>query len=131
LKALYFAYILTILTLSLIPMHDMNINNNDKFNHFIAFFVFTILGFLAYRFKYISLFFIGLLVGIAIEVFQYFVKYRSTEFADLVADSIGILLALIVIFLFNRLIKSSKEVLLFNINLNKMKEEHFGKKTSY
>ncbi len=113
-----------ILVLSLIPLGNVELNQHDKFNHFIAFFVFTILGFFAYRFGYFFLFIIGLTVGVLIEVFQSFTKYRSAELADLLADGGGVLIGIFMIFLFNRVFfKVNKNFALYNINLNKVEEE--------
>ncbi len=122
---MYFVYILLIFVLSLIPLGDISVNQHDKVNHLIAFFVFTVLGFLAYRFGYFMLFFVGILAGGLIEIFQGFTKYRSSEVADLVADGIGIFLGIFVAFLLNKTLFRDKESIpVYNINLNnRLKEE--------
>ncbi len=126
LKVIYFFYVFIVLVLSLLPLGNNSITQHDKINHSIAFFIFTFLGFLAYRFGYIYLFFSGLSLGVLIEFLQSFVKYRSTELADILADLSGIILALFFIFLIKRFIILGENVYtIYNINLNKkLKEEN-------
>ncbi len=111
--------------LSLIPLGSNSITEHDKINHSVAFFIFTLLGFLAYKFRYTTLFFIGLIGGISIELFQYFDKYRSAELADLAADTVGISIGIFVIFIIKKLLHSTENIFtVYNINLNKpLKEE--------
>ncbi len=125
LKVLYFLYIFIVLSLSLLPLGNNSITQHDKVNHFIAFFIFTVLGFLAYRFGYIYLFISGLILGIFIEISQSLVRYRSTELADILADTAGILAALFIIFLIKKFIFLGENIYtIYNINLNKkFKEE--------
>ena len=67
--------------------------SSDKLNHFVAFFVLSLLTDLAYpkntiKFKAISLF----LYGLIIECVQWQLPYRSFSLLDLAADSGGILI---------------------------------------
>ena len=110
-RFIYFLYILTVFILSILPLGSLaSLNEHDKINHAIAFFILTGLGFLAYKFRYIYLFFIGLFFGVIIELFQSFTKYRSAEFLDLVADLSGIILAITVVFFYEFFFKKNKEL---------------------
>ena len=78
----------------------------DKLNHFSAFGTLTVLGGLAWpgRLARLSL---GLLAyGGLIEVLQTQVPGRSAEWADLLADGVGILLGLALLRLLRRLARS-------------------------
>ena len=122
-KILYVLYIVMLICLSLMPLGNFHtLNTHDKINHFLAFLVFTIIGFLGYRFKYFYLFLIGISVGSMIEILQSFTKYRSAELLDLFADTVGILVGIIIIILFNKLIfmaNGKRSLTMYNINLKK------------
>lgn len=76
----------------------------DKQNHFIAFFVLFILLSFAYQ-TLTTVKKIGLLiiVGFQIEITQYFIPDRFFSLLDIVADSIGILIGIVVCRLFSRI----------------------------
>ena len=78
----------------------------DKVNHFIAFFVLGLFLHLSYSIKYRYSFTILLFYGIFIEFSQMFAINRSSEILDVVADTVGILVA---IFLYKFLIKEYYE----------------------
>jgi len=67
----------------------------DKSNHFLAFAFLTLLILHAYRLKYISAFVWMLLYGIFIEISQLFAVNRSCEVLDVLADTLGIVIGLI------------------------------------
>lgn len=105
-NALYIAVIITItiLVLSLIPVSDVlmsGVKNSDKFYH-IFFYTLLSLSWLFYykpfkKIKVKAAISVGLLIyGIIIEVLQStLTTYRTGDFYDVVADAVGIVIALI------------------------------------
>jgi len=91
-KIAFFGATISILTLALIPSGGGVDTGWDKANHFIAFFVLALLLNRAssttharIRNSLALLFF-----GIMIEVLQSFLSYRSSDYHDVIADSVGI-----------------------------------------
>ena len=80
--------------LALVPAPPVSIDLGwDKLNHMLAFTTLAFSGYLSYPFSTgrRALILFGLLIfGGLIEVLQLFVPGRSSEWADLLADSIGI-----------------------------------------
>ncbi|AKF25938.1 hypothetical protein YH65_03620 [Sulfurovum lithotrophicum] len=68
---------------------------SDKWTHFLAFAVLTLLLRLSYRTKVLSTVAMMLFYGVFIEISQYFTPNRSTEFLDVAADAIGIAIGLL------------------------------------
>ncbi|MBI4684809.1 MAG: VanZ family protein [Nitrospirae bacterium] len=97
LKVVFFVCLATITVLSLIPSPEIDISKDisDKFMHFMAYFITTALLCFAFRPVRISLSLIyGLLIffySIAIEIFQYFLPYRTCSLGDMIANLSGIL----------------------------------------
>lgn len=89
LKIIFVVYTLIICFLSFYPIEETP--TSDKLNHFIAFFVFAVLLKVSFKTGYFATFFYSLLFGTFIEFVQYFLPFRSCEFADIVADSFGAL----------------------------------------
>lgn len=85
--------------LALTPQHIEVIEGFwDKQNHFIAFFVLALLLGLAYsQLTAIKKFGLLLLMGFQIETMQYFIPGRFFSLLDVVADSIGILMGMVVL----------------------------------
>jgi len=98
----------SIYILALIPLEIAEIATPlwDKTNHFIAFFVLSILLKLSYKLKSTTIFCILFIYGVFIELSQLlFTTTRFGEVNDVVADVIGILIGLVVIIIgrfFNR-----------------------------
>jgi len=79
----------------------------DKVVHTFFYFVFSLLWFFALRFSFEKqsqakllrlVFLIAFLFGIAIELFQaFFTTYRSGDVTDVIANTFGILLAIVLI----------------------------------
>ncbi len=67
----------------------------DKSNHFLAFAVLTILLLQAYHIRYRFTFAWMLLYGIFIEISQLFTVNRSGELLDVLADTIGIVIGIV------------------------------------
>ena len=82
---------LTILALALAPSEAaFSATGWDKTNHLLAFSVLALLGFRAYPGRW-TVVILGLLAyGGLIEILQSFTPDRSAEWADLVADSVGL-----------------------------------------
>lgn len=89
---------LVVMALSLMPAEvPMPSTGWDKSNHFLAFFVLTLLGGVAYPGR-TALVLTGLLAyGGLIEVLQSFTPSRSAEWGDLLADAVGLLLGWMVL----------------------------------
>ncbi|MFH0710377.1 MAG: VanZ family protein [Pseudomonadota bacterium] len=83
--------------LALTPQHIEAMDGMwDKQNHFVAFFVLFILISFAYNhFSEVKKIALLLLVGFQIEVTQYFIPGRFFSTLDIVADSIGILIGVV------------------------------------
>ncbi|MGB1190652.1 MAG: VanZ family protein [Pseudomonadales bacterium] len=66
----------------------------DKVNHIVAFFVLAAL--MEYAFPYLKAWSIKLLplvaFGVSIELLQFWIGYRYFEWADMVADGVGLML---------------------------------------
>jgi len=111
-SALYINFIV-IEYLALTPQHIEVLDGLwDKQNHFMAFFVLYIL--LSFSYKYFStLKKIGilLLVGLQIEIAQYFIPGRFFSLMDIVADSIGIVMGILVLKMMYWLRKKLKTLL--------------------
>ena len=89
---------------------ETDIPSLDKGVHFVEF---AILGFLlslgfflnlktSPRTRLVWVLVIGILLGGIIEIYQYFLPARSFEILDLAADSLGILIGLLVFFFLSR-----------------------------
>ena len=107
-KILFFIASIAILILALLPNGGID-TGWDKANHFIAFFTLSFLLNRASSTIYARLRNMISLVGfgILIEVLQSFVKYRDSDFNDVIADSVGILVFQLLLSLY-RLIRSFK-----------------------
>ncbi len=97
-KVVFFITFFTIEYLALTPQHIEVIEGFwDKQNHFIAFFVLTLLLGLAYsQLTAIKKFGLLVLMGFQIEITQYFIPGRFFSLFDIVADSIGIVISMVV-----------------------------------
>lgn len=88
---MFWACVLGVLALSLLPLSpQLPTTGWDKTNHLLAFSVLTILGNQAYRGR-TAMVLLGLLAyGGLIEILQSFTPDRMAEWADLLADSLGL-----------------------------------------
>lgn len=100
---IFLAYTAAIFLLAVFPVDHSLGSQNDIINHVLAFFVFMILGSLAYK-KMVSLLLviIGIIYGAVIEFIQYFIPYRQASWLDIFADMTGLILGWLVITLFYR-----------------------------
>jgi VanZ family protein len=88
---MFWTCVLAILVLSLLPLSpQLPTTGWDKTNHLLAFCVLTMLGNQAYRGRTLMVL-LGLLAyGGLIEILQSFTPDRMAEWADLLADSLGL-----------------------------------------
>jgi LPXTG-motif cell wall-anchored protein len=94
-KLAFWTCALAILILSLVPVTpELPTTGWDKSNHFLGFFVLTMLGLAAYPRRPVIVLAGLLLYGGLIEILQAFTTYRSAELADLMADGIGVAAAI-------------------------------------
>ena len=110
-KLLLYVALIVITTLAFLPDYDALppiVSFSDLLNHTVAFFVLYILTHLAYP-KLAAYYVIIILVayGGFIELVQYFLPTRFASWSDIAADSVGLLLAFIIITIRFR-IKQSK-----------------------
>jgi len=93
--------------LALTPQHIEVLDGLwDKQNHFIAFFaLYVLLSFAYSHFSTLKKIVLLLLFGFQIEVTQYFIPGRFFSLMDIVADSVGIIIGIIVC----RIVCSSRE----------------------
>lgn len=91
-KLLFYCALAGIEYLALTPQHIEIVEGFwDKQNHFLAFFVLYVLLSESYtRFSVRKKGFLLVLVGIQIEITQYFIPGRFFSLLDILADSIGI-----------------------------------------
>ncbi len=75
---------------------------NDKGNHFLAFSVLTLLLLDGYRVKYLSAFVWMLMYGVLIEVSQLFAINRHGELLDVVADTVGVVIGILLYWLIRK-----------------------------
>lgn len=100
--------LLVITAFSLMPSQEVPAGFGwDKLNHWAAFFILTFLAGHAYpQQQFWKIASMLLLYGIGIEVAQYFTRYRSADILDVLADSIGILIYGLCIWLNSALFKA-------------------------
>ena len=81
-----------------------SVNLSDKLIHFFCFLYLIIISWLSrITSKELLLYVIVLAYGILIEIVQRFLPYRSFEYLDIFADSVGIIAGLIIIKIFKNL----------------------------
>ncbi len=91
LRWLFWLCVIAVLVLSLLPpAPDMPTTGWDKANHAFGFALLAVLGGLAYPGRAVHVL-LGLLAyGAVIEVLQGLTSWRTAEWADLLADAIGL-----------------------------------------
>jgi len=79
------------------PPTPIEFNQIDKVYHLVAFAGFTFVFCLAFRrLNRLAIFTFSALLGITIEVIQFYMPSRGFSFGDMVADIIGVLIGLFV-----------------------------------
>ena len=101
-RGTFFLSIILIFYLSLIPASELELFNalsfiGDKVSHGVIFFYIAILGmFCNFKIKNHILMAIIFSFGLTIEIIHYFHPYRYFEWADLLANFLGIILARVI-----------------------------------
>ena len=102
LRGAFFLSIILIFYLSLIPASELEFFKalsfiGDKISHGVIFFYISILGmFCDFKIKYYIFMAIIFSFGLAIEIIHYVHPFRYFEWADLLANFLGIILARII-----------------------------------
>ena len=95
--------IITILSIKEVNI-ESSVNFLDKALHFLCFIYLTLITWLSRILsKDLHVYVIVLAYGILIEIVQRFLPYRSFEYLDIFADSVGIIAGLIIIEIFKNL----------------------------
>lgn len=99
--------ILYLCLIKISELPEIKISYIDKYIHVFFYFVFSVLWFYALRFYFKKerrakllgiVFFMALIFGIAIELFQtYFTTYRTGDITDVYANTGGVLVAILCI----------------------------------
>ncbi|WP_299155923.1 VanZ family protein [uncultured Tenacibaculum sp.] len=102
--AIFVTTSIAILSLIKVGPQPIQINNLDKYEHLLAYFVLSFFWLLALKKAKINDFiivFCCVIYGIIIEVLQVTItSYRSGDVLDIIANTTGILIAYIIYFLF-------------------------------
>ena len=107
-RGTFFLSIILIFYLSLIPASELEFFSalsfiGDKISHGVIFFYLAILGmFCNFKIKSQILMVIIFSFGLTIEIIHYVHPYRYFEWADLLANSIGIILARLIYYSFQK-----------------------------
>lgn len=100
--AFYVFYVLMITYFSLTPIkHEVSESMWDKASHFIAYFIlFVVAKKVHTKFNNLTCAIICCIYAFGIECIQYFIPYRDFEVLDMIANSLGVFLGVIVYTLF-------------------------------
>ena len=113
-KFIFFTNIFAIVLLSVYPGsllgliflgNDDVLPGSDKSHHFIAYFITTIFGLLAYSKKniFLLLSFSLLILGSILEIIQIWIPNRSFELLDMLSNTSGVVIGLSVIQIFDKI----------------------------
>ena len=108
LRGTFFISITLIFYLSLIPASELEFFNalsfiGDKISHGVIFFYIALLGmFCNFKIEHYILMAIIFTLGLTIEIIHYFHPYRYFEWADLLANFLGIILATAIYYLLQK-----------------------------
>jgi len=117
------AYTLIISTLSLVPLGRISVggfNPTDKMLHGVAYFILTLLwlfyylmkksGIRNYKWEFFNISALVIVFGMLIEVLQgTLTSYRQPDWADILANSIGVLIAFLFCVVFLNFLKRIKQ----------------------
>ena len=100
--------VISVPIITILSLHEVNIESSrnflDKALHFLCFTYLTLITWLSRILsKDLHVYVIVLAYGILIEIVQRFLPYRSFEYLDIFADSVGIIAGLIIIKIFKNL----------------------------
>ena len=100
--------VISVPIITILSIHEVNLESStnflDKALHFLCFTYLTLITWLSRILnKDLHVYVIVLAYGILIEIVQRFLPYRSFEYLDIFADSVGIIAGLIIIKIFKNL----------------------------
>jgi VanZ family protein len=110
-KILLFSFILVVISIGVLsllpPKSSLNLGSKDKISHFLAYFILSSNAFLVWRIsrKSFLLIFVLISYGLLLEFCQKFVPGRDSNWLDALANTTGVILGFIVIWLFSRISK--------------------------
>jgi len=94
---LFWITIVAVYILAMLPQESApSLGWGDKGNHILAFVVMSILLILSYRISLTKVALLMVAYGVWIEISQYFTPTRSADYRDVVADSIGVAIAILI-----------------------------------
>ena len=83
---------------------NLNLNLIVSSNHVYAFLILSLIGFFTYKkiekLKFLSIYLI--LLSITLEILHYFIPERSFEFSDLFGNLVGVIIVLIISYLYKK-----------------------------
>jgi VanZ family protein len=89
---------------SLQPQITPNLNLIVSSNHVYAFLILSLIGFFTYKkiekLKFLSIYLI--ILSIILEILHYFIPERSFEFPDLFGNLIGVIIVIIIFYLYKK-----------------------------
>lgn len=102
---LFIAYIAGIITLLVIPVSNITkikIASRlpiraDYLVHALLFFPWAFFMFAFKKINKVVWLLLGVMLGVLMEAVQYFLNYRSFDFYDMIADSVGLVLGLLIV----------------------------------
>ena len=100
--------LISVTIITTLSIHEVNLESSpnflDKALHFLCFTYLTLITWLSRILsKDLHVYVIVLAYGILIEIVQRFLPYRSFEYLDIFADSVGIIAGLMIIKIFKNL----------------------------
>lgn len=99
---LFYGLVVTVFVLSLLPIEHPDVSPNDKVNHFMAYGMLTVFGFLAHSHLKVMAS-LAVLFGVGIELLQGLTAYRLFSFGDILANTTGVIFGCTGILLFSTL----------------------------
>jgi VanZ family protein len=107
-RVVFVLLLVMVMVLSLAPVSQPDFSPNDKVNHFIAYGTLSFVGLLAFARWFWVLGFL-FCYGVLIEFLQGMTEYRFASAADVVANSLGLLIGSVVFaMLFKIFLKNSR-----------------------
>jgi len=100
-RAVFVLYVAVLLFLSFYKFNKVSVPGGDKLHHLAAYVVYGFIFYYTFQRK-ISLILSGILLGIFVEIVQYYLPYRSFELKDILADVAGIIISIILILIIKK-----------------------------
>ncbi|WP_430300188.1 VanZ family protein [Ramlibacter paludis] len=98
LRAAFWVYAAFVLYLALTPMPPVRVSGWDKANHVYAFASLGVLGLASWPTRPVRMLAVLLAYGCLIEILQSFTPTRQADWHDVLADSVGLLVAVVIWF---------------------------------